>query len=288
MIRPTPPFVPSLQMIRRAAAEGYAVPSFCVWNAETIDAVMRAAARARAPVMVMTGPCELEALRPDEMARIAAIFADKYRIPVALHLDHSESRELIEECLAAGYTSVMLDCSLKPFAENAEALRWAVQKARPLGVTVEGELGRVGRVDDATPEGGAEGGRTDPSLARAFVRETGVDLLAVAIGNAHGLYTRPPQLDFGRLEELREAAGVPLVLHGGSGTPEADLRRAIALGIAKVNVASELVRACREALVSQWKDGRNLWVPMALPAALDGISEVVERWLRMTGAAGKA
>ena len=281
-------FVPALTLVKKAVAKGYAVPSFCAWDAESIAVVLRGAAKARAPVMLMMGPSEFGVLRPMEMARIAKALAADYDIPVALHLDHAEDLELVNECLEARYTSVMLDYSTRPFAENAAALRQTVEWAHPRGVTVEGEIGHVGKVDGATLEGGAQSALTDPASAKALVQETGLDMLAVSIGNAHGLYTKLPQFDFKLLEQLARDTGVPLVLHGGSGTPRADLRRAIALGIGKVNVASELVHGYRKTLMAQWQAGQNLWTPCALPSACACVAEVVERWFEMTGAAGQA
>ena len=129
---------------------------------------------------------------------------------------------------------------------------------------------------------------TQPSAAAEFAAATGVDALAVSVGNAHGIYHELPQLDFERLAQLRDAVPVPLVLHGGSGTPEPDLRRAIALGIAKVNVASELVKAMRESLMAQGNAGENLWIPIAQAKAMEPFTTVVRRWFGLTDAVGKS
>jgi tagatose 1,6-diphosphate aldolase GatY/KbaY len=144
------------------------------------------------------------------------------------------------------------------------------------------------KADTVTTEGGGDSTLTEPGEAAAYVERSLVDALAVSIGNAHGQYTRLPAFDFGRLEKIRAAVGVPLVLHGGSGTPEADLRRAVSLGIAKVNVATELITAWREALRGQWAAGRNLWVPMAAAEAAQALLPVIARWIRLTGAGGRA
>ena len=281
-------FVSMLPMLRQAVSEGYAVPSFCVWNAESMLVVLRAAARLKAPVILMNGEAEFGLLSPRDMATVARAVAERFNVTAALHLDHGSSPAVAEECLAAGYTSVMLDYSSRPFAENLETLRRLTALARPCGVTVEGELGVIGRADAATVEGEGSVSLTDPQMAAEFVERTGIDALAVSIGNAHGLYTKLPQLDFARLAELQAAARVPLVLHGGSGTPEADLRRAISLGIAKVNVASEYVAAVRQSLLEQWSAGKNLWTPMAQAAAMQVMAPIIEKWFLMTGAAGKA
>lgn len=281
-------FLPMHELLQPAWKGGYAVPAFCAWNAEVTETVLQVAAELEAPVILMSGPGEFALNPPDTMARISRAIAEKYNVPAALHLDHGDSPALVEACLEAGYTSVMLDYSTRPFAENVAALRGVVAKARPKGVTVEGEIGSVGRVDDSTAEGGKRSTLTDPAEAARYVELTGVDALAVSIGNAHGIYTKLPVFDFDRLEKIRRAVGVPLVLHGGSGTQPEYVRKAVSLGMAKVNVASELCKAFRDAYAEQHADGKNGWLPTILGATKPAIAKVVERWLTLTGAAGKA
>jgi tagatose 1,6-diphosphate aldolase GatY/KbaY len=182
----------------------------------------------------------------------------------------------------------MLDCSSEPFSENVKQLQQAVALARHCGATVEGEIGQIGAGHNVPSAAIPPSTLTDPDEAAAYAEQTGVGALAISIGNAHGHYTGLPSLDFARLAAIRERVSVPLVLHGGSGTPEADLRRAISLGIAKVNVATELVTAARESLLGQWKAGENVWIPAALSQAMRAIGAVVERWIHLTGAAGQA
>ncbi|NQU74680.1 MAG: class II fructose-bisphosphate aldolase [Planctomycetes bacterium] len=280
--------LPMSQLLDKAAQGGYAVPSFCVWNAETILTVLRVAEKLKAPVILMNGYDEFKLLPPAEINQIVLALAKQFTVPFALHLDHGRSLEAVRQCLDAGYTSVMLDFSARPFAENAEALRQVVEMARPLGVTVEGELGHVGKADNVTTEGGATSTLTEPGEAASFVDQTGVDALAVSIGNAHGEYTQLPKLDFHRLEEIRSAVSVPLVLHGGSGTPAEDLQRVISIGIAKVNVATELITTVRRSLMAQWSEGENNWTPRAMAKAMTEMAPVVEKWICRTGAAGKA
>jgi len=160
--------------------------------------------------------------------------------------------------------------------------------AHPNDITVEGEIGAVGKVDSTTSEGGRSSTLTNPDEASRYVKETGVDVLAISIGNAHGNYTKLPQLDFNRLAAIHKAVDIPLVLHGGSGTPDDDIQRAISLGIAKVNVATAIVNAVRESLIKQWQSGQNQWVPSARVEAMREVEKVVEEWIHRTGAAGKA
>jgi tagatose 1,6-diphosphate aldolase GatY/KbaY len=281
-------FIPMSVLQQEALAGGYGVPAFCVWNAETIDAVLRTAQALKAPVILMNGPGEFGLLPPAQMGAVAHTLARRYNVRAALHLDHGDSPETVDACLGAGYTSVMLDYSLRPIQENIEALQRVVAKAHPRGATVEGELGTLGQVDDVTVEGGKTTTLTDPDVAARFVEATGIDTLAVSIGNAHGLYTKLPQLDFDRLAKIHKAVSIPLVLHGGSGTPPADLQRAISLGIAKINVATELITAVRKSLLEQWGAGKNLWAPIAQGVAIEAMIPVLEKWLRLTGAAGRA
>jgi tagatose 1,6-diphosphate aldolase GatY/KbaY len=242
----------------------------------------------RAPVILMSGPGEFPLNPPHTLARLTRMLVESYSIPVALHLDHGDSPELVQTCLEAGYTSVMLDYSTRPFDENVAALKQAVAMARPLGMTVEGEIGSVGKVDNSTVEGGDDSTLTDPAEAARYAELTGVDALAVSIGNAHGIYTRLPVFDFERLEQIRRAVPVPLVLHGGSGTQPEYIRRAVALGMAKINVASELCKAFRDTYAEQHAGGKTGWLPTLLGAARPAMAKVVERWLLLSGAAGKA
>lgn len=281
-------FVPMVQLLRPAYESGYAVPSFCAWNAEVAETILQVASDLAAPVILMSGPGEFPLNSPDTLARVCRAIAAKYRMPAALHLDHGDSPATVQLCLEAGYTSVMLDYSSRSFVENVAGMKKVVAMARPRGVTVEGEIGAVGKVDDATVEGSAGSTLTDPGEAARFVEMTGVDTLAVSIGNAHGLYTRLPVFDFERLEKIRKAVGIPLVLHGGSGTQPEYIRRAVALGMAKINVASELCHAFRDTYAEQHRGGKTGWLPTVLGAARPAMAKVVAQWIELSGAAGKA
>ena len=220
------------------------------------------------------------------MSHVAQGIAAGFDVKAAFHLDHGDAVAQAAECIAAGYTSVMLDFSKRPFDENAGALREVVALARPRGVTVEGEIGhgqggsgyrrRHRRSFAHRPRGG--GGVREGDRRGRF-------------GGVHRqcprAYTRLPRFDFDRLEAIRKAVWIPLVLHGGSGTPDEDLKRAITLGIAKINVATDLVTVVRESLRRQWDEKRNLWTPQALAEAMTALADVVRRWIRRTGAEGK-
>jgi len=281
-------FIPMHQLLLPAYESRYAVPSFCAWNAEVAETILQVASDMRAPVILMSGPGEFPLNSPDTLGRVCRTIASKYNVTAALHLDHGDSPATVELCLAAGYTSVMLDYSTRPFDENVAGMREVVALAHPHGVAVEGEIGSVGKVDDATIEGGERSTLTDPAQAALFVEMTGVDALAVSIGNAHGIYTKLPVFDFDRLEQIRQAVRVPLVLHGGSGTQPEYIRRAVALGMAKINIASELCKAFRDTYAEQHRGGKTGWLPTMLGAAKPAMAGVVERWITLSGAAGKA
>lgn len=281
-------FVPMLELMKKARAGGYAVPAFACWSAESLSVVLQTAQEMASPVIIMGAWVDLDEIPPEEYGRVAYAVAEGYDVPAALLLDHGDTMERATRCIDSGFTSIMLDYSGRPYAENVAALKEVVRLAKPRGVTVEGELGAVGRVDDVTREGGRHAALTDPDEARRFVEETGIDVLAVAIGNAHGHYTSLPRLDFERLERINRTSGVPLVLHGGTGTPEADLKRAIAAGICKVNIASELITTYRESVMRQWTNKQNLWIPTACGQAAREMTEVLRKWIRILNSADKA
>lgn len=278
--------LPMHELLQPAWKGGYAVPSFCTWNAEVAETILRVAHDMRAPVILMNGPGEFALNPPDTTGLIVKAIAQKYNVPAALHLDHGDSPAQVRACIKAGYTSVMLDYSKRPFEENVAALKQVVAMAHPLGITVEGEIGSIGRVDNISVEGAAESTLTQPDDAARYAEQTGVDALAVSIGNAHGIYTRLPVFDFDLLMRIREAVPIPLVLHGGSGTQPEYIRRAVSLGMAKVNVASELCKAFKDAYAGQ--DIANSWLPSALATIQPALAKVVERWINLSGAAGKA
>jgi fructose-bisphosphate aldolase class II len=226
-----------------ARAGKYAVGAFEFWSFDSAQAVVSAAETADMPVILQAGLLETQyAGGLDILSLIARRVAEKARIPVALHLDHAETIGLVQAAIDAGFTSVMIDTSALPFEENVAATREVVAMAKPKGVTVEAELGRL-----ATTEGGAtadaEESQTDPEEARIFVERTGIDALAVAIGTAHGAYRFPPKINIPRLKEIAAVVAIPLVLHGGSGTPPAAVTGAIQNGIAKINICTDLITA---------------------------------------------
>ena len=228
------------EMLLAAQQGGYAVPAFNIHNLETVQVVTETAAELRSPVILAGTPGTVEYAGGDFLVAIARTAAEKYRIPIALHLDHFEDVKNITAGIDMGFTSVMIDASSLSFEENIAMVKKVVDYAHARSVTVEAELGRlVGQEDDLVVTSD-QSIYTAPDAAAEFVARTGVDSLAVAIGTAHGLYKGQPRLDFERLAEIRRLVAVPLVLHGASDVPAEMVKACIRLGITKVNVATDL------------------------------------------------
>jgi ketose-bisphosphate aldolase len=246
--------VPGKQLLAHAVTTGRAVGSFNTYNLEITSAILRAAESQRQPVFLAVGRGALDHAGFEPLTKAVLAAAESASVPVAVHLDHSPDIETIARCVAAGYTSVMVDGSGLPFAENVALTRRAVEAAHP--VTVEAELGAIAGGEDRS--GGAAETTipmTDPDQAAEFVTITGVDSLAVAIGNVHGFYSGEPRLDFDRLSQLARRVDVPLVLHGASGIPDADIERCIRLGVRKINVNTEIRATLFESLEGSLRRG---------------------------------
>ncbi|MFD3583690.1 ketose-bisphosphate aldolase [Streptomyces sp. NPDC058683] len=245
------PLTATGELLTRAAEARSAVAAFNVITLEHVEAVVTGAEAAGSPVVlqVSENAVKFRYGRLLPLARAATAAAERARVPVALHLDHVQSDELLRQAPGAGFSSVMYDASRLPYAENLAATAAAVDWAHGQGLWIEAELGEVGGKDGRPPvDAHAPGARTDPGEARAFVTGTGVDALAVAIGSAHAMTTRTAALDHGLLTRLSAAVPVPLVLHGSSGVPDDGLVAAVAGGIAKVNVGTALNMAMTAAI----------------------------------------
>ena len=244
------PLSNSRELLLDAQAHGYAVGAFNVENMEMMQAVIAAAEAEHAPVLLQTTPGTLKYAGTPIFAAMARALAERATVPVAIHLDHGESFALCAQAAADGYTSLMIDGSKLPFDENTALSRRVAEMAarQPGRPCVEAELGKLGGKEDDVEVKPGEDLYTDPAEATRFVEETGVDTLAVAIGTAHGFYKGTPKLAFDRLAQLRDAVPVPLVLHGSSGIPDEEVRRAIRLGVCKVNFATELRAAYTQAV----------------------------------------
>ncbi len=243
------------EVLAEAEQGGYAVGSFSPRLTPLIQSVLRAGEKLGSPLIVQISQKELVrgGITPAEFAGefYSQMNLERINVPIVLHLDHTTDIAVIEQAIAAGFTSVMIDASDKPLRENIERTRRVVELGRSHGVSVEGELGRIGTTDFAETDSDEEG-YTDPEEARVFVEETGVDALAVSVGTAHGLYgVRRPHIDYPRLQAIRALTPVHLVLHGGSDVPAPIMLGAIRLaggGVSKINIATDLEVALLTAL----------------------------------------
>ena len=243
------------QILPLAERGGYAVGSFSPRTTAMIQPVLRAGQAARSPLIVQISQKELTRyqITPRRFAEevFAQVDQEHITVPVVLHLDHTREFAVIEDAIAAGFTSVMIDASEKPLDENIAVTRQVVDYAHARDVSVEAELGRIGTADFIETDSDEEL-YTKPDEAERFVRETGVDALAVSVGTAHGVYTvRQPRIDIPRLRGIRDLTSVHLVLHGGSGVPAEMMQAAIQLeggGVSKVNIATDLELAALAAL----------------------------------------
>jgi ketose-bisphosphate aldolase len=266
-------------MVRAAFVGGYAVPALDIETCDMAEAVLAAAEKARTPLIVQITPRTLDRLGWRWLSRHLRDLCDAAPFPVSLHLDHATSVEAALRGLDHGFTSVMYDGSHLPPDENARNTAAVAEAARRAGASVEGEIGHVGR--DGEPPGLDH--LTTAEEARAFAAATGVDFLAVAVGTRHGHSPGPGGIDLGRLEEIRAAVSIPLVLHGGSGVPDGQLRAAIARGIAKVNVGTALNRAYMGAVDAAAPAPRDV-----VERAMAAVGAEAERVFALTGSAGAA
>ena len=223
-------------LLRRAEEKNIGCGAFSVGNMEMVRGAIRAAEELDTPIILQIAEVRLKNSPLHLMGPMMVQAAKEAKVDVAVHLDHGLTFETVDKALELGFTSVMLDASTLPFEENIAKVKAVVEKARKYGATVEAELGLVGGSEDGSCDHGIR--CTDPDDAVVYARETGIDALAVAIGNAHGNYPVAPTLAFDVLEKIHEKVDIPLVLHGGSGITDKDFQKAISLGIRKVNIAT--------------------------------------------------
>ena len=223
-------------LLRRAEEKNIGCGAFSVGNMEMVRGAIRAAEELDTPIILQIAEVRLKNSPLHLMGPMMVQAAKEAKVDVAVNLDHGLTFETVDKALELGFTSVMLDASTLPFEENIARVKAVVEKARKYSATVEAELGLVGGSEDGSCDHGIR--CTDPDDAVVYARETGIDALAVAIGNAHGNYPVAPTLAFDVLEKIHEKVDIPLVLHGGSGITDKDFQKAISLGIRKVNIAT--------------------------------------------------
>ena len=276
----------TVALLRAAGEGGYAVGAFNIYNLEGARAVVAAAEAEHSPAMLQLLPTALKHGGPPLVA-LCLVAARAAAVPIGVHLDHSASADDIRAALGAGLASIMADGSHLPYADNVAFTRQMVTMVHEQGGTVEAELGRLTGTEDGLTIPEYEARLTDPDQAADFAGQTRIDALAVCIGNVHGRYHGEPRLDFERLNAIRKAVSVPLVLHGASGLPEAMVRRAIELGVCKFNVNTEV----RAAFVGALRQGFGAPKPPDLLELMQGavvaMQLVVSAKLHLFGSAGK-
>ena len=228
------------EMLKKAQEGEYAVPAFNIHNLETLQVVIETAAELRSPVILAGTPSTIKYAGGEYIVAMAEVAAKEYDIPIAIHLDHFEDVDAIKHYVDIGFKSTMIDASHENYENNIKIVKEVVSYAHKFDATVEAELGRLGGQEDDLVVDEKDTMYTNPEQAKDFVEKTGIDSLAVAIGTAHGLYKGKAKLDFDRLKEIREKVDIPLVLHGASDVPDELVKKAIELGICKVNVATDL------------------------------------------------
>ena len=279
-----------------AARGKYAIGAFNVTNLAQLEGVVDAAVEKKSPLIIQTSVKPSKFLGADVLVAVYRTIASAAPVPICLHLDHCTEVEYCKTCADAGYTNIMIDASKQGFDGNIEQTRAVVEYCHQVGsISVEGELGTVGGVEDQIRVAEDEAQLANPRQAVEFVERTGLDIFAPAIGTAHGVYkTKEPKIDFARLAEINELLNgsgvkVPLVVHGGTGLPEGYIKKLIEAGGAKFNVSTELKRTMIDADYEYISAHREEYDPGKIDVAIrDAVRKVVGRWIQMLGSAGRA
>ncbi len=279
------------EVLKPAKKNHYAVGLFNAVNLELARGIIAAAESSRSPVIMGTAEILLPYGPLEEVSYYLIPMAKKASVPVVVHLDHGLTYDTCVEALKLGFSSIMYDCSTDSYEENVRKVKEMADIAHSYGATIEGELGHVG-----DNEGSAEGSDhladpsqffTDPSLAKDFVEKTGVDALAIAVGNAYGAYKLPPKLDFERIRTIANTVDVPLVLHGGSGLTDNDFRQAIQEGISKVNIFTDINVAAVEAEFKKFSSMEKGLIDL-IPAAVEAVKQESIKKMKLFSSDGKA
>ena len=273
------------KIITMAEEGGYCVPAFNVYNIETVMGVIQAAEELKAPVIIQVYPRLINQEVGYYLAPVIIAAARKASVPVCFHLDHGPAEQDVQKALYWGATGIMYDGSVHPLEENIQNTKHLVEVCSAIDVGVEGELGHIGSVNDEAMDE-----FTDPQEAAEFVKRTGVCCLAVLIGNAHGHYKKPPCLDIQRVKDIREATGgIPLVLHGGSGIPDEQVKAAIAAGVRKMNIGTDVCCAFADGTKATLEDpNRSLAIDLFMKVPINYVKQLALDKIRLVGADGKA
>jgi fructose-bisphosphate aldolase class II len=272
-----------------ANEHSFAVPAFNISDWAMFQGIVEISEETNAPLIVAIHPDEVRHVGPDMITGIIAR-SHKASVPIAIHWDHGGDYDEILTAIQYGFTSVMIDGSLKPFEDNIAVTQRVTDSAHAVGLSVEGELGTIGGNDSYAEAGAAEIIYTDPDDAVTFVERTGVDSLAIAIGTFHGFYPKhlKPELKLDLLKEIKGRLQIPLVLHGGSGNPDDEIREAARTGINKINISTDIKVAYHDKMREVLGSDSKVREPNAIqPACLDAMQVVAAQKIELFGAAGK-
>lgn len=269
------------EILTMAEEGGYAIPAFNVYNMETVMGIIRAAERTHAPVIVQSYSRLFTNEEGYFVSPIVLAAAAQAKVPVCFHLDHGAGEFEITRALRWGASGIMVDKSALPLEENIAATKAVVEMCAAVGVEVEGELGHVGSVNDAAM---AEYTKVDE--AKEYAEKTGIVALAVLVGNAHGRYKQAPEIAIDRIREIKEATGIPLVLHGGTGIPDEQITAAIKAGIRKINFGTDVCYAFLDAVFATSRD--KVGIDLFMKEAIESVAAFAEGKINLLGAANKA
>lgn len=276
-------------MLSKAAAGGYGVGAFNILDYNSAKAVVSAAEELGAPVIIQTSAKTVTFWGSRTLMGWMSELADRAKVPVAVHLDHCKDLDLIAECVEAGWTSVMIDASAKPFEENLSLSRQVVEMARPKGVTVEAELGAIVGVEDDIHVREQDAHLADPKQAIEFCACVQPDCFAPAVGTAHGVYKGEPKIAYEVLEEVARATRVPIALHGGTGLSDEVFTRCISLGCAKVNISTQIKYAFIDGFIGYHTAHNTQYDPLkVIRAQFDEMKKGIVENIRLFGGEGKA
>lgn len=283
------PLVSMSEFLPKAKANKFAVGQFNMNNLEFAQAITEAAIQEKSPFIFGISEGALKYMGMEYTVAIAEAAAKKSGLPIALHLDHGSSFEVAMKCIRGGFSSVMFDGSHYTLEENIRLTKEVVKAAHAMGVSVEGELGTIGGVEDDISVDEAHASLAKPEEAIRFYEETGVDCLAIAVGTAHGMYKGEPKIHYDIIEQVAKAIPVPIVLHGGSGVPDEAIRLSVAAGVGKINVNTENQVACTEAIREVLGKDAKVYDPRKyLTPARNAMVEVVKSKIRLFGSSNQA
>lgn len=283
------PLVSILSELQRGARERWAVPLFDTADMQATDGMLAAAEERRAPCIIAMYSAQFARPNARAQAEYIKVCAREASVPISFMLDHGTSMEVCMQALVAGCTDVMYDGSSLSYEENVANTRTIVMAAHAVGVAVEAEIGHVGRATDYADIGASRKGYSDPATVERFVADTGIDILAIAIGTAHGAYAKgvTPQIDIDLLSEIRARVDLPLVMHGGTGSSEQQFRDVVANGISKINIATDLFLNAAQALVDRTQEPNPRYFDLTA-AAQAAFQDRCTYFLDVFGTSGKA